>query len=84
MQLQILIPKYHFNYLMKITKSLPFSNFLLSLFFNTLFRVGQIIESGISCGVSWKANSSHKLVNALHLPPLLRRHHKIQGSEYVL
>jgi len=38
----------------------------------------RINESGTSHGVSWKWKSSHKLVNVLHLPPLLRRRLKKQ------
>ena len=59
-------------------KSLLIGNFFLPLFFNTVFCIWALIESGTSRGVSWKPNSSHKLVNAFHLSPLLRRHHKIK------
>ncbi|MCI4433421.1 MAG: hypothetical protein JHC41_07500 [Nitrosopumilus sp.] len=50
----------------------------MPLFFNTVFCIWALIESGTSRGVSWKPKSSRKLVNAFHLPPLLRRHHKIK------
>jgi len=59
-------------------KSSPKSDFFLPLFFNTLLCIWPFIESGTSRGVSWKPNSSHKLVSTFHLPPLLRRHHKIK------
>jgi len=44
------------------------------MFVITVFCICPFIESGTSRGVSWKPKSSHKLVNAFHLPPFLRGH----------